>query len=160
MKKYIIYFIALFFSTYSFAQKELPNMDLKDTKGKVTNLKEFTEDHSMVVVSFWATWCGPCIKELDAIHEVYEEWQDELDFEFIAISTDDSRTARRVQPMVNGHEWEYNILLDSNQNLKQALNVNNIPHVFVVKDGKVIYSHQGYKPGDEEELYDILTENN
>ena len=63
----------------------------------------FTGSENIVVLSFWATWCVPCINELDAISEVYEEWVDETQVKLIAIATDDTRTKKRIRP--NG-KWK------------------------------------------------------
>ena len=81
------------------------------------------DDDKITVLSFWATWCVPCINELDAISDIYEEWQEDLNVEVIAVSTDDSRTQKRIRPMINGKGWEYKILLDKNNDLKRALNI-------------------------------------
>jgi len=91
---------------------------------------------------------------LDAIAEEYEDLQDDFDFELVAISIDDARTKSRIKPMINGKDWEYDVLLDTNQKLKRALNIATVPYVIIVKDGKVVYTHSGYTPGSEQELYE------
>ena len=98
----------------------------------------------------------PCINELDAISEIYQDWQDETNVEVIAISTDDARTRRRVKPLINGKDWEFKIYVDENQDLKRALNINILPYVIIVKDGKIIHTRTGYTPGSEEELFEIV----
>ena len=110
----------------------------------------------MTVLVFWATWCVPCINELDAISDVYEDWQEETSVDLIAISTDDSRTQKRIKPMINGKGWEYQILLDKNQELKRALNITLIPHVVVLKGNEIVYRHTGFAPGAEDELYEMI----
>ena len=148
MKK--IVFLLLIATTVSFAQKKLPNLKLKDINGKTVSLSDITKDKT-VVLSFWATWCGPCVNELDAIAEQYEDLQDD-GFELIAISIDDSRTKSRIKPLVNGKDWEFTILLDTNQELKRSLNIVNVPYVVIVKNGEIVYTHSGYNPGSEEEI--------
>ncbi|HFS68222.1 MAG TPA: TlpA family protein disulfide reductase, partial [Flavobacteriia bacterium] len=149
MKKNLL--ISLLLISFNFyAQKNLPDLKLKNLNGKTVLLSEFTKNKT-VVLSFWATWCGPCINELDAIAEQYDELQDE-GFELIAISIDDSRTKSRVKPLVNGKDWEYTILLDSNQELKRSLNIVNVPYVIIVKNNKIVYTHSCYNPGSEEEI--------
>ena len=101
--------------------QNLPNINLKNLNGKSVNVQKLTKSKNVKVLAFWATWCVPCINELDAISEVYEDWQDETNVELIAISTDDSRTKKRIRPLVNGKDWTYEILLDDNQDLKRAL---------------------------------------
>ena len=149
MKKIIISLL-LISSFFVQAQKSLPNIKLKNLDGKMVLLSDLTKDKT-VVLSFWATWCGPCINELDAISEQYEDLQEE-GFELIAVSIDDARTKARVKPLINGKDWDYTILLDSNQELKRSLNITNVPYVIIVKNGKIVYTHSGYNPGSEEEL--------
>lgn len=155
--KNVLLFICLATITILKAQ-ELPNITLKNTEGKSVSIKELSNTEDIKVFSFWATWCVPCINELDAISEVYENWQDETNVEIIAVSTDDSRTKKRVIPMVNGKGWEYQILIDDNQELKRALNITILPYVIVVKNGKIVYQHSGYTPGGEDDLYEVIKE--
>lgn len=135
------------------AQTSLPDIQLKNLDGQTVSLQEMSKD-KVIVYSFWATWCVPCINELDAIAEEYEDLQDDFDFELVAISIDDARTKSRVKPMINGKGWDYEILLDTNQKLKRALNIANVPYVIIAKNGKVVYTHSGYTPGSEQELYE------
>lgn len=135
------------------AQTSLPDIQLKNLDGQTVSIQEMSKD-KVIVYSFWATWCVPCINELDAIAEEYEDLQDDFDFELVAISIDDARTKSRVKPMINGKGWEYEILLDTNQKLKRALNIANVPYVIIAKNGKVVYTHSGYTPGSEQELYE------
>ena len=118
-------------------------------------------DHigKVMVISFWATWCVPCINELDAIAEVYDEWKDETGVNLIAIATDDTKTKKRIRPLVNGKGWEYLVLYDDNQNLKRALNITTLPHTLVLKNNKIIHRRTGYTPGIEDELFEIIKEN-
>lgn len=141
------------FSLSVSAQSKLPNVTLKDLKGKSVNIAQYGKSDKPVIVSFWATWCGPCLKELEAINKVYDKWQKETGVELVAVSIDDSRTRSRVKPLVNGKSWDYTILLDENQELKRAMNVINPPYTIVVYKGQIVYSHTGYTPGTENELY-------
>ena len=105
------------------------------------------------MLSFWATWCKPCKKELDAIADLYEEWQSNYNMKLIAISVDDARALAKVKPMVAEKAWPYDILTDSNQDLMRALNFQSVPHTILLnKQGEIVYTHSGYLPGDEEEL--------
>lgn len=149
MKKNILLFLFLS-GIFVYSQKTLPNLKLKNLNGKAVLLSNLTKNKT-VVISFWATWCGPCVNELDAIAEQYDDLQED-GFKLIAVSIDDSRTKSRIKPLVNGKDWDYTILLDSNQELKRALNITNVPYVIIVKNGKIVYTHSGYNPGSEEEL--------
>jgi len=133
-------------------------MYIKTIDGKSINTKLTYNKKGLTVYSFWATWCVPCINELDDIHKEIEKWEN-ANVKIVAISTDDSRTKRRVRPMVNGKKWNFEILLDENQALKRALNINAIPHTIVTKGTRIIYRRIGYKPGEENHLYEFILKN-
>ncbi|WP_339701282.1 TlpA disulfide reductase family protein [uncultured Marixanthomonas sp.] len=159
MKK-IVFILSILLSFSSFAQEDLPNTNLETIDGNSITVKEATTKDNLVVVSLWATWCVPCIKELDAISEIYTDWQDETDVELIAVSVDDSRTVKRVKPLINGKGWDYEILLDTNNDLKRALGAATVPLTLLIKDNKIVYRHSGYSPGAEMELYEKIKEHN
>lgn len=153
----IPYVLFLFIGFNLFAQKELPNLSLSTLDGNtVSIINDFSEKDKLYVFSFWATWCGPCINELDELNELQVEWKKDINFEIIAVSTDDSRTQKRVKPLVNGKEWNYKILLDTNQDFKRALAIVNIPYTIVVKNNKIVHIQNGYVPGSEIELLEKL----
>lgn len=155
MKKHVM---LLFLITMQlFAQQELPNISLQNGDGKSMSLKsDFSEKDKIYVFSFWATWCSPCINELDELNEVLPRWKQDLNLEIIAVATDDSRTVKRVKPLVNGKEWLYSILLDTNQDFKRALSIVNIPYTIVVKNSKIVHIQNGYVPGGEAVLLQKL----
>lgn len=149
--------LLLFLSVSAYAQKEMPSVTLKSEKNKSYNVKnDFSEKDKLYVFTFWATWCVPCLNELDAINEHYAQWSKELNMEVVAVSIDDTRTQKRVKPLLNGKKWPYTILLDTNQDLKRALAIANVPYTVVVKNKKVVYVHNGYSQGAEKELYNKL----
>lgn len=147
----------LFFSAKA---QMLPEINLVDMNGSSFSTSQINaQKDSVVVLCFWASWCVPCLNELSAIHEEYADWKKELKFNLYAISTDDSRTDKRVKPLANGKGWGFNVLLDKNQDLKRELNVANIPFTVIIKNGKVLYRHAGYVAGDETVIKKIITEN-
>lgn len=136
-----------------FGQTSLPDVELRNLENKNVTLAEVVKSDQLTILSFWATWCSPCKKELDAIADIYTEWQEEYNVELIAISVDNARAMARVKPMVVEKGWPYQILIDPNQNLMRALNFQTVPHTILLdRNGKIVYSHSGYLPGDEIEL--------
>ena len=121
------------------------------------NTSEISNDGKPMIISFWATWCKPCVRELTAISEVYEDWQEETGVKLIAVSIDDARNMTKVLPFINSKGWEFDILLDPNQEFKRAMNVNNVPHTFLIDgNGNIVYQHNSYAEGDEDDLYEMI----
>ncbi len=137
--------------------RKLPNVTIADLQGKPANIVEYAAKSKLTVLSFWATWCAPCKRELDAISDLYPEWQSEYGAQLIAITIDNSRALTQVRPLIEEKGWEYQILVDSKQELQQALAFQAIPQTFVIDgEGHIVYQHEGYTPGDEYELEKIL----
>jgi len=164
MKKLTITLLLAFSCILAFAQddqkaSQVPAINIFDIDQSPFNTSDLQNDGKPIIISFWATWCTPCVKELNTIMESYEDWQDETGVKLVAISIDDARNAARVKPFVNGQSWEYEVYLDKNSDFRRAMNVVNVPHTFLIDgDGNIVYSHNSYAPGDEEELYDKVLE--
>ena len=138
---------------------QLPNVQLKDINGKTVQTGEISNNGKPVIISFWATWCKPCIRELKAIHEVYPDWQDETGMKLIAVSIDEAQNEQKVKPLIDGRGWEYDVLLDPNGEFKRQMGVTDIPHVFIVDgQGNVVWNHKGYVDGGEEEIIEKIRE--
>jgi len=156
MKKVLVLLMGVMFVCVSYAQ--LPNVTLQDIEGNTVQTGSIENDGKPMIISFWATWCKPCLRELKAIHEVYPDWQDETGVRMIIVSIDQAQDANRVKPLVDGFGWEYEVLLDPNGDFKRAMNVQNVPHVFVLDGkGKIVYNHAGYVDGGEEDIYEALS---
>ena len=157
--KHLIVLLSTFIimSAFVLVDKKMPSAELKTLEGKTVNIQDYLGKGKPVVVSFWATWCSPCKKELDAISEVYPDWVDEYGVEMLAITIDNARGMAKVPGMVGSKGWEFTILSDSKQTLQQALNFQTIPQTFLVDGaGNIVYTHNGYNPGDEYELEDKI----
>ncbi len=136
---------------------KVPAIEVKTMEGNPFNMSSISNDGKPIIITFWATWCKPCIKEHDAINDVYEDWVDETGVKMYAISIDNARSSRQVLPMVNGKSWEFEVLLDENGDFKRAMNVNVPPHTFIIDgNGMIVWQHVGYLDGDEEEYIEIV----
>jgi peroxiredoxin len=153
MKKFILTTLAFLALNIGFTQDQkqtLPDLSLKDINGKMVNVKDYAKKGKMVIISFWATWCTPCKKELNNINELYEEWKTKYDVIVVAVSIDNARNVMKVKPYVDGQAWPFDVLLDVNSDMMRAMNVVNPPHTFLLdKTGNIVYSHTGYLEGDE-----------
>lgn len=133
----------------------LPSVSIKKLNGTSFSTADLNNDGKPIIVSFWATWCKPCIAELTAIAEEYDDWQKETGVKLVAVSIDDARTMNSVAPLVKGKGWEYEVYLDPNGDLKRAMNVNLVPHTFLLNGNReVVHQHTTYAPGDEKRLFE------
>lgn len=142
----------------SFHAQDIPSIELKDLADMTIDTRAFVEEaKGPVLFCFWATWCSPCKRELNNYADLYPDWQDETGVELVAVSIDDPRSMMRVKPYVNSVSWDYTVLLDPNKAFARAMQVNNVPHTFLVNaEGEVVWQHNNYADGDEEELYEEL----
>lgn len=138
---------------------QLPAVQLKTIDGKTISTDTLSNDGKPIIIDFFATWCKPCNRELSAIAEVYEEWQEETGVKLIAVSIDQAQNINKVKPLVDNHGWNYEVLLDPNSDFKRALGIQMIPYTLIVDgNGKIVYKHNGYTDGAEEELIEKVRE--
>lgn len=139
------------------APNQLPKADLKTLDNKTVSSTTFANEGKPMVICFWATWCKPCIKELEVYSEKYKDWREETGVKLIAVSIDNARSMSRVAPFVNGKGWDYEVFLDPNEDFKRAMNVVNVPHTFLIDgNGNIVWQHTSYADGDEEELITMI----
>lgn len=152
----VLFFVGI--ASVSFAQnKTLPDVSVQELSGKKVDIQDYAENGKITVLSFWATWCVPCKKELDNIAEYYEDWQEDYNMELVAISVDNARSATKIKTVVDSKGWEYDVLSDKNGDLKRALNFQAVPYTMVIdQEGNIVYRHDGYVEGDEYELEELL----
>ena len=157
-KLLLILFLAIFTNVQT-TLAQLPAITLKTMDGKTVRTDTLSNDGKPFIIDFFATWCKPCNRELDAIAEVYEDWQEETGVKIFAISIDHAQNINKVKPLVNNHGWEYDVLLDPNGDLKRALGIQMIPFVLICDGkGKIVYKHSGYTDGAETELIEKVRE--
>lgn len=158
MKKFLLS-MAVALCMAGSAAAQLPGVVLKDINGKAVKTDTLSNNGKPFIIDFFATWCKPCNRELSAIADVYEDWQKETGVKLIAVSIDKGQNVNKVKPLVDNHGWTYEVLLDSNEELKRAFGVQMIPFTVIV-DGKgnIAYKHNGYTDGAEDELIEKVRE--
>jgi thiol-disulfide isomerase/thioredoxin len=141
------------------AAAQLPAVTLKTIGGQTIRTDTLSNGGRPFIIDFFATWCKPCNRELDAIAEVYDDWRKETDVKIIAVSIDQAQNINKVKPLVDNHGWEYEVLLDPNSDFKRALGIQTIPYVLIVDgNGRIVYKHNGYTDGAETELIEKVRE--
>lgn len=136
---------------------DAPDFTLEDVDGNTVCLDSLLVD-GPVFMSFWALWCKMCIKELDALKPYYAEF-DSMGINLLAISVDKARSVPQVKPFAKSHKWKYVIVMDSEDILRDLYNVQAMPSSFIInQDKQIVFTHMGYKPGDEEVLIETMRE--
>ena len=159
MKKLFVTLICTLMAFAGMTQSKLPAVTLKSMDGKTVSTDTLSNNGKPIIIDFFATWCKPCNRELTAISEVYEDWQEETGVKLIAVSIDQAQNINKVKPLVDNHGWPYEVLLDPNSDFKRALGIQMIPYVLIVDgDGNIVYKHNGYTEGAEEELIQKVRE--
>ncbi len=129
-------------------------MTLQTPEGKQATVAELGRG-KVTVISFWATWCGPCKKEMKAMQPVYDRLKG--DIQYVAVSIDDLKSTAKVAPYISSKGYTFPVLLDPNQTLFQTLNGTNPPYTLVfAADGTLHSKHEGYLDGDEIKLEEEL----
>lgn len=164
MKNQLLVLGMLFLSAISIAQngtentdqKKLPSVSLRTMDGDPVNTGALGFK-GPVIITFWASWCPTCKREMATLNELYSDWQEETGVTIVAVSVDDEKTRNNVPTLVNASGWEFFVLMDPNGDFKRAMGVNNTPHTFLVNEtGDIVYSRNNYSPGDEDLLHEAL----
>ena len=137
--------------------RKIPAVNIVSLEGSSFNTANISNNGKPIVINFWATWCAPCKRELNTIAEMYDEWKEKTGVKIIAVSIDDARNMGKVKPYVDGQGWDYEVYIDPNSDFRRALNVNNVPHTFLINgNNEIIWQHNSYAPGDEEHLFELI----
>ncbi|MDA3779602.1 MAG: TlpA disulfide reductase family protein [Bacteroidales bacterium] len=156
--KILIFTFFLSILIYNGFTQSVPNIQIKNLNHEIVNTQDLFDGESLVILSFWATWCKPCIKELEAYNENIIDWNDQTGVKLIAVSVDNIRSMNRVAPFVHGRAWSnIKFYLDPNEDFKRAMNVINVPHTFLLDgNANILWQHTSYSEGDEYELYEAI----
>jgi thiol-disulfide isomerase/thioredoxin len=155
MKRIIAAFACLLIATALHAQDELPDTQIKDVNtGKKMAFNETVAKGRVTVISFWATWCVPCKKEIKNISLKLPNWKKDVDFDYVTVSMDEPKSEGLVRSYAKSQGWLFPYYMDPNSDLKRSLGFQNIPYLVIIdKNGKVVFSHSGYEEGGEEEVF-------
>ena len=107
MKRITLLITSILIGMAVHAQTGLPKLILKNIEGKSVQIDTLSNNGKPMIISFFATWCKPCNRELKAINEVYADWQEETGVKLIAISIDQAQNVNKVKPLVDENGWPY-----------------------------------------------------
>lgn len=137
-------------SSFQIGKKQLPDIKLKDVNGKDVNIKDYGKTGKITIISLWATWCKPCILEINNINEQLDTWKEKYKVQLVTVTVDQAKNTPKVKPFVDGQGWEFDVIMDTNQDLMHALNVPSVPYMLLIdQEGNIVYEHNGYNQGDE-----------
>ena len=159
MKK-ILTLAACMFLSMSIMAQELPDTQIKDVNsGKKLPFNQIVEKGKVTLISFWATWCVPCKKEIKNISLKVPNWKKEADFNYVTISIDEARAEGLVRSYAISQGWNFPYYIDPNSDLKRSLSFQNVPFTLIVdKTGKIAFMHTGYEEGGESEIWAKIKE--
>jgi peroxiredoxin len=151
----LVFLLGVTFSVY--AQKRLPDVFIENLQRQNVSATEILNPNGPTIISFWATWCKPCLRELQDVNTELEEWTKATNVKLVAISTDDARTQMRVPALVKSKNWNFDIYVDANGDLQRSMNILSIPHTLILNaSGEIIYQHSAYAVGDENAYFEVL----
>ena len=151
--KYILISFFVLGTVLLSGQGQLPSAQVKDLSGKSIDISKYVKNGKPTIVSLWATWCGPCRMELNALQKVYPKWKSNYDIEIVAVTVDVGPQLERAKSMFEKNAWPYTFMHDRNQELMTKLGIRGIPYSILLDgEGNIKSVQTGYYPGYEKEL--------
>jgi thiol-disulfide isomerase/thioredoxin len=159
MKKMLFVAVCLL-TCVALQAQNLPDTQIKDVNsGKKVAFNETLEKGKVTVISFWATWCVPCKKEIKNIMLKLPTWKKEADFNYVTISVDEARAEGLVRTYALSQGWTFPCFIDENSDLMRSLSFQSVPYTIIIdKNGKVAFSHTGYEEGGEADVFAKIKE--
>ena len=147
------------FSLFAFSgggtNAKAPLFSLKTLSGENYSL-ESNLGKGPIVISFWATWCGPCILEMKKLKKTHDKYSP-AGLQMLAVSIDDNKTQPQIPSVIRTYKLPYTVLLDGNKDVYKAFHVANVPQIFIIDaQGNIVHNHQGYQRGDEKKVEAIV----
>lgn len=134
--------------------KPAPAFTAKLIDGKSCSLEKYRG--KVLVISFWATWCPPCIAEFPILHQLLEECQDR-GLAILAVSCDEEQ--RVVEKFLTDRKVSLPVGMDPSKRLRESFQVESLPHLVVIDTrGNVAEIHHGFKPSLRKELHSTIEE--
>ncbi|WP_078084391.1 TlpA family protein disulfide reductase [Microbulbifer mangrovi] len=138
------------------ASANIPAADFTLASLKDGNLKLSEQRGEVIMLNFWASWCGPCREEMPLLNDLHARYEP-VGFQVWGVNVDANR--EDAQAMLNKIPVEFPVLFDSQSDVSKLFGVEAMPSsVFIDRDGKVRYVHKGYRSGDEAEYKKIIKE--
>ncbi len=146
-----LFFIPFLFISFLISQHVSPNLKVTKLNGRTVTLSEYLKK-GPVLINFWATWCSPCKKEMVYLDKFERKYKDE-GLSILSISVDSQKSLSHVRSYIRANDYIYDVFLDPNRQVFKKLNGNLMPtNVLIDTEGKVLWRHYGYIPGDEENM--------
>jgi peroxiredoxin len=129
-----------------------PQFTLTTLAGQPAGLSQYKGQ--VVMVNFWATWCGPCQQEMPLLDQMYKKYKP-AGFTLIGVNVD--KEAPAVKELLTRKPVSFPVLLDPANSVSKAYHVDEMPSsVIIDRKGVIRYVHRGYKPGDENDYQDRI----
>lgn len=150
--------ILLLLVTWPLLGQDMGKIPIQTWEGKTITPQSWIDGKTPFVVSFWFATCKYCFEEMDAVAERFADWYGVIPFRFIGVCTDDARSIAKAKAVCRSRGWDdFQFYFDTNKAYARAMNVASMPHLFLFdREGKLVYTHIGYAPGDEDRLYEQL----